>query len=539
MQETVSAIDMSETLVALLAAQAERRGDQVALTDTSGAALTYAELWHSARKVAGRLAELGVERGNRVLVMLDNTVDHPVLLAGLAAVGATSVPINTAQKGAVLAHMVADSAARVAVIEDRFVEVMTDAAGPDRLDHIVVRGPGVDNRDSSDQAPGRLHDFSTLLSGEPDTAVEAHPSDIALLVYTSGTTGLSKAVAMPNLELIHAQGGRHFLSDTERPLSAGDVVLVVCPLFHVSGLGSGLVAAWRAGARAHVAHRFSASGFWREVSEAGATFTMLVGAMGEILLRNPVTPEDRTHGMRRISMVPATRIEEFAERFGVEVCSSYGSTETGAIIVSSDAAGLGRSVMGRAREGYEIRLVDERDDEVPIGVAGEIVVRSSRPWLISPGYPNDVAATAAAWRNGWFHTGDSAVKDEAGNFHFAGRIKDAIRRRGENISAFEVEREATAHPEVVECAAFGITSAESEEEVKIAVVRTASSKLTEQELVEFLQDRLAYYAVPRYIAFVDRLPRTETHKIQKGSLRALGVDGAWDRVAAGMVVSRD
>jgi crotonobetaine/carnitine-CoA ligase len=255
--------------------------------------------------------------------------------------------------------------------------------------------------------------------------------------------------------------------------------------------------------------------------------------MATFLVKQSPAEHDRGHRLHSVVMAPTIPdVQAFAERFGVRVITSYGSTEAGSVTASL-ARGDDCGVLHPEFEG---RIVDEHDREVPRGEVGELLLRAHRPWVLTSGYLGRPAASLELWRNGWLHTGDGFRLGDDGRLQFVGRQKDTIRRRGENISAAEVERAALAHPRIVECAAIGVPSADMEEEVKL--VATVSGELDEQEVVLFLAERLPYFMVPRYVAFVARLPLTATNKVDK---RALAQQDAatWDREAAGLRVTRD
>jgi crotonobetaine/carnitine-CoA ligase len=254
--------------------------------------------------------------------------------------------------------------------------------------------------------------------------------------------------------------------------------------------------------------------------------------------------DDADNSLRIAYMGPLTRVQEFSERFGLSVYTGFGMTEVPVPIVSELNPENERSC-GHVAGDYELRLVDEHDLPVPPGTPGELVCRHPLPWTINSGYKNMPEATAEAWRNGWFHTGDQFIQDEDGSFYFLDRLKDAIRRRGENISSFEVEAEIVAHPLVREAAVVAVPNPDvhtdtEDEEVKAIVVLEADAELDPVDLVRFLAARMPRHWVPRYVEFAEALPRTESHKIKKGELRAAGITAAtWDREGAGIRYKRE
>jgi crotonobetaine/carnitine-CoA ligase len=287
---------------------------------------------------------------------------------------------------------------------------------------------------------------------------------------------------------------------------------------------------------------FSLTEFWSDIRTHGVTATGIIGVIASFLMSVPRAPDDADSPLKSCSMGPlVANVDEFKERFGVRVSTGYGMTEIGAPLASDGWNLANATSCGRVRTGYpgyEVRVVDEHDEPVGPGVVGELVVRASEPWVLNVGYYNMPAETAAAWRNGWFHTGDGFRYDEEGNFYFVDRIKDAIRRRGENISSFEVEAYVARHPAVQEVAALGVPAEHGEDEVKICVVVRPGATLDPQELIEFLAPDMPRFMVPRYVEIVEQLPKTPTHRVRKVELRAGTGTGTWDREAAGVVLPR-
>jgi crotonobetaine/carnitine-CoA ligase len=328
------------------------------------------------------------------------------------------------------------------------------------------------------------------------------------------------------------------------PELLGDDEIFYSPFtsFHMSGKLPPVVVG-TCGGQLVVRETLSITAWWDDIRAVGATMTIGGGAMTDLLMAEPPTDTDKDLCLRWLMTGPASpSVVAFAERFGVQVGTAFNMTEISVALVSgwglTDTASCGR--LREGYPGYEVRIVDEHDREVPAGEIGEFVVRTSVPWTINSGYYGYPAKTAEAWRNGWFHTGDAMRVDEQGNYYFIDRIQDAIRRRGENISSFEVEAAVLAHPDVAEAAAVAVPDRASGQEVKIFVLRTPDSTLAERELVEWLIPRMPRFMVPRYVEFVTDFPRTEASlKIKKAELRKLPLtEATWDREAAGVVVPR-
>jgi crotonobetaine/carnitine-CoA ligase len=285
---------------------------------------------------------------------------------------------------------------------------------------------------------------------------------------------------------------------------------------------------------------FDTQVFWSEVERYRCTTTLLLGAMANFIHRQPARPDDADTPLRSVIMVPLIpELDAFKERFGVRVCTTFNMTEVSAPIASCGWDPANTQTCGRPRPGYECRIADERDQPLPPGKVGELLVRTDEPWKLMAGYWGKPEETARALRNQWVHTGDGFTRDEDGNFYFVDRLKDSIRRRGENISSIEVEADVNQHPAVLESAAIAVPSEWGEDEVKVAVVLKEGETLRPEELVEFVIARMPHFMVPRYIEFVAALPKTQTQKIRKEELRAAGItDATWDRVAAGIKVPR-
>ncbi|HEV7864333.1 MAG TPA: AMP-binding protein, partial [Acidimicrobiia bacterium] len=369
----------------------------------------------------------------------------------------------------------------------------------------------------------------------PDPAPEVW--DTHSIMYTSGTTGPSKGSITPYLQLYMM--GKWFGEDVG--LGPDDVWLLDLPLFHMAAQAA-CTAALAAGAQIAVRSAPSLSNYWAVAKETGATIALGVSTMAAFLLAQPPGPGDRDHRLRIMAMSPLPPDPPaFVARFGLEgMLTAYGSTEVSAAVVSPLGLPLRPGTCGVPRAGIEVRIVDEHDVPVPPGEVGELVVRTGRPWELSQGYVGDPSMTVAAWRNGWFHTGDAFRCDADGYYSFHDRYKDALRRRGENISSFEVERDVVAHPAVAEAACVAVRSdLDVDEEVKVFLVPAPGADLDLPELVEFLAARMAHFMVPRYYEVVEALPKTATMRVRKHRLRDQGNGPAtWDREAAGLHVTR-
>ena len=348
-------------------------------------------------------------------------------------------------------------------------------------------------------------------------------------MYTSGTTGPSKGVKITHAHAYnYAACGLDLLA-----LTPDDVYYAPLPLFHIAGQWAVIYAAMIAGATAVLTDRFTIDAFWDDVRRHNATSTFLLGAMASFLHRQEPRPDDADNPLEKALIVPLfPEMDDFKRRFGCQITTTYGSTEVSVPVTAGFDLPSWR-VCGRVKdELFEVRIVDEDDEEVPVGTVGELVVRPREPWLVMAGYWRDPEKTEQAWRNLWLHSGDAMYRDQDGWLYFSDRVTDSIRRRGENISSMEVENQLGAHHAVLECAVFGVPSAYTEEDVMATLVLKPDAALDPAELIAFLTPRMAAFMVPRYIDVANALPKTPTGKIQKAELRAQGVTPTtWDRDA--------
>ena len=522
-EEILVAFPPSErTLPAMLQHQAKRYGSHPLVVTRNGS-ITFEEAPRLAARFAGTLAASGTRRSDRVALMCSNRAEFIECYCGCAWLGAIVVPINIASRGPQLQHILANSGARLLIIETELLNALDHVdLGALALERIWCIGDPV--RTSFDRVT-----VSTV--PHRAQAVEPGGTDPALLLailYTSGTTGPSKGVCCPQAQ--YFWWGLNGVRNLE--IREGDVLCTSLPLFHSNALGT-FYKAVLSGSTIVAEPRFSASRFWRSLVQHHATAAYVLGAMVPILLSQEPSAEERSHRVRcgLGPGVPANLHIAFEQRCGIRLIDGYGSTETNFVIGSTTAEQRPGS-MGKICPGYRARVLDRNGDDVHPGDPGELVLRSDDPLSFASGYFDMPDETAAAFRGGWFHTGDRVVRHADGSFHFLDRLKDAIRRRGENISSYEVEQVLLSNPAVASAAVFAVPSELAEDEVMAAIVRRPGSALTESALYEFCQPRLARFALPRFIEFVDALPMTENGKVQKFRLRDRGVKpSTWDRDA--------
>jgi crotonobetaine/carnitine-CoA ligase len=525
-------LDRSQVLPHLIARHVEDVPDRLAMVDVDGHQSTYRELQDTYRTWSDAFRRLGVAPGDTVVTMLPNSFVAFEAWLGCAWLGALEVPVNNAYLGDMLRYLLNDSQASVLVISRRFVDRVAGVA--EDLQHLrTIVVPDAEPGDDLAGLPFEVLDGTRFFDGATpadDLEGPAH-HDTAALIYTSGTTGPSKGVLVPWAEL------NEFASMPPDGMIEDDGgYYTVYPAFHVSGK-SALYTAARYRAHIVIRESFSLTEFWNDIERFGIKAAGLVGPMAALLMLAPPDPSDADTPLEKVYMGPLIpQTEEFKQRFGLLVGSGFGMTEIG-VPLGTDGFDLANSTScGRVRTGYpgyQVRIVDDHDEDVPVGTVGELVVRSDEPWVITPGYFNQPERTAEAWRNGWFHTGDGFRCDEDGNYYFVDRMKDAIRRRGENISSFEVEASVNQHPAVQECAAIAVPSELGEDEIKVMVVAVAGSTVDPAELLDFLEPRMPKFMLPRYVEVVAGLPKTDaTFRTKKVELRAAGLnDATWDREA--------
>ena len=517
------------TLPATLTRQAERFGERPLVT--AGAhTLSFRTACDTAARFAAALHAAGIRPGDQVALIASNRLEFVEVFLGCAWLGAVSVPINTASRGAQLQHILANCRARLLIIEQTFLPNL------DHLDHAALAleaiwliGTGTTVGVGPLTATPLPHRNGSI---EPTML---RPSDLLTILYTSGTTGPSKGVCCP-----HAQYYWWGMNTSALlGVRADDVLATTLPLFHTNALNT-FYQALLTGAAVVYELRFSASAFYAALAACKATVTYLLGAMVPILLSRPAAEEERTHHVRVALApgVPAQFHAPFTARTGIRLLEGWGSTETN-FVLGAPADRQRPGTMGPVYRGFDARVVDEEDNEIVDDTPGELIVRADEPFAFAAGYFDEPQKTVKAWRNLWFHTGDRVIREPDGYFRFVDRLKDAIRRRGENISAFEVEQVLLSHPAVANAAVFPVRSALAEDEVMATIILRPGEMLAARDLVAFCEPRLPYFAVPRYVDFASELPTTENGKVQKYKLTARGITAStWDREASGYRIKR-
>jgi carnitine-CoA ligase len=503
------------TLPAILAHNAEQYGERNLLHDESGA-LTYQQVFSLARRVAFGLASIGVERNDRVALMLDNRREFLFTWFGLGLIGAVEVPVNQQNVGDRLVHILNHSESETLVVQREYVEqVYAVRSRLTCLKRMVVVGGDVPVNSQFDSIP-----WEELEVGREFALTPLRFSDPVAVMYTSGSTGPAKGAVLSH--------GHHYVNGFQAVTSVGitsdDVLLIAMPLHHNMAQGYGIWPAMVAAAAVRLTPRFDKRTFWDDVRASGATVLPFIGAMLVLLSKNSSSPEDSINPLR-IGFgvpIPADLHRAFEKRFCLRLVHCYGSTEATIVAWGNDPDSVPGAV-GRVFAGYDVQIHDNDDRALPTGTVGEICVRPSEPYAMFSEYLKDPVKTARAFRNAWFHTGDRGWYDTSDRLWFKERIGDAIRCKGENISAQEVEDAFIVHPALSLVAAYGVPGDLGDEEVVIVVVPQAEAVIEPEDLLKWSADKLPKYAMPRYVEIADELPLTPTGKIEKYKLRERGL----------------
>lgn len=500
---------------------------------TAHETITYAQLDERVNRVGNALEAMGITKDDKVCVMLPNIPEFLYVWWGNAKLGGVTVPLNTELKGDGLAYIITHSDAETLVLSHRYLPALEEVRGTlQHLKRIIVLGPRGER--APNFPPGAI-DFNELLTAPATSPLkDVWSDDIDSIMYTSGTTGLPKGVIHR-----HSRCYGGFVLPIMTGYTAADIVYNTLPLFHVGGQNM----VWMAlvsDTCVALAERFSASHFWDDVRRYQATFTLFLGAMIPILYKQLPHPQDHDNPLRIAlsAAAPRTIWEDFEQRFRVKIVELYSQTE-GGFMLNEDAKANGKvGSMGKPSAAFEMKVVDDQDQELPPGQVGELIYRPKGAAVLTEYYKNP-AATAEKTRGGWIRSGDLAYKDEDDYFFFVDRKSDFMRRRGENISSFEVEKIINKHPSVLESAAYAIPSELGEDEVMVAIRLQPGTQLTPEALMHHCAANMAYFMIPRYVRFVPSFPKTGTERTMKYQLRSEGVTAdTWDREATGYVLKR-
>ncbi len=509
--------------------KAARNGDRTFLIFGEDR-ISYAEMHVRSNSVANALHERGIRKGDTVAVMLGNGAEFLYVWFGLAKLGAVMVPINTANRGDSLAYILHHSDSRLIFLDPRHRQT---------IDAVRARVPGLEHLvevPAADASPSARATFAAWIEAADRLKVddELGDGDVMAINYTSGTTGPPKGAMIPHG--MYPLVGAAYASWVD---ATPDSVIYTClPLFHANAQGLSTAGALAADCALALGDGFSATRFWDDCRRYGAHVFNYVGGMIPILMKQPARPDDADNPVRIAwgAAAPRDIWRAFEERFGLTIVEGYGTTED-SIPLTNLPTSCRMGSIGVPTHLAEVAIVDAEDRPLAAGQVGEIVVRPRVAYSMMLGYYKMPDETLRRARNLWWHSGDLGSTDADGYFYFVDRAKDCIRRRGENISTFDLEKVVNRHPAVLESAALGVPSDVGEEDVKIVVRCRPGASVTAEDLVRFVEEEVPYFAVPRYVEFVDDFPKTPTERIRKHLLKEKPItDVTWDRERAGYVL---
>ncbi len=505
--------------------------------------LTFSDLETQTTRLAAGLQELGIKKGDRVAIVLPNTIEMVLLIYALAKMGAIQVPLNTFLKGTFLQYQIDDASAGIVIADQPAIKEICNLRSD--LPHIKkLIGVNISHEELA-ATTGAWTALDTYMFEEIANSsaafreVDLKKEDLISIMYTSGTTGLPKGCMLSNGYYTAIPWAFYEMGFT----SVDDKVFTGMPLFHLASGAIFMMEALQGGIPINFEPSFSARSFIRRAAEEQATLAHCIGAMGQAILSTAPSEYDTKHQIRHFMIQPITPEDQarFERRFATKVFPlGYGQTEVSpATFGSIDVLDEKRQTVGRAPSHHEVTIRDEGNAELPIGKEGEICVRPREPEVMFQGYWNKPEATEKAFEEGWFHTGDLGIMDEDGYIVFRGRKSDSMRRRGENVAAFEVENAVVRHPKISAVAAHPVPSELSEDDIKLCIVLEPDQEFSAEEMFSYLQETLPYFAMPRYVEFLDNLPLTATGRVMKHKLKKRSNDNAIDFDALGYAVKRE
>lgn len=496
----------------------------------------YEDFDRESDKVAAGLQSLGIAKGDKVAIVMKNRPEYLFLWFGLSKLGAIEVPINTAHRGDLLTYMIDKADCSLAMVESTYLDrVAPVLRNLPKLEMVLVLTDEAGRTQPHLDKP--TMDYRKVIdnSGKYDEA-EVLWHDPFIIMFTSGTTGPSKGSLMPHNYALHmAEILCNALEYTEK-----DRLYNALPLFHGNAQLLSTMPALMSGAKMVLAERFSASRFWGDIRNYECTAFNYIGGILPILLKADPTPDDSDNPLIKMmgAGAPMNLFDTVEDRFGVTLIEGYGMSEIGLPLMNT-LKERKPGTCGKPWPDYDVKLVDDNGNSLPPDTPGEILVRPNPPYSMLLEYYNMPEKTVEAWRDLWFRTGDYLTYDEDGYFHFVDRKKDALRRRGENISSYEVEKVINLHPKVLESAAVAVNSEIGEDEVMVCLTLKTDKELAPEQLIAFCEEHMAYFMIPRYLRFMEKMPKTPTQRIQKYLLRKEGVtQDTWDREEAGYVLKR-
>lgn len=518
----------------VLRERAAEHPDRDYLRFANGPWRSYQWMDEQTDRVANALIARGLQQGESVSMLMPNCEESLPMWFGIVRAGGVQSPINTAYLGDFLSWVINLPQSRFLIISDEYLDRLAFIAKDlPHLEHVFVWESG---RGVEPEPPFRWESASVLFEGDAtDPGIEVNWTEDARVMFTSGTTGRSKGVVKQHGSDYFS--GRTYLNVCE--VGADDTFFTCLPLFHSNAQVLATYPAMIAGARIAIVERYSSSRFWQQVVDAEATIFNTVSAINYFIWNTEPGPLDRAHNVRTVMAMPAPKdiFDQFQERFGIRFTEGYGLTETGMVTYHPPGKPMKPGSCGLSTPGFDVSIVDPVTDmPVPTDTPGEIVVDMKLPNIVMRTYAGMPEKTAEDFRNLKLHTGDLGKMDSDGYVYFLDRVKDYIRRRGENVSSMEVEAVVAAHPQVLEAAAIGVPShdgASAEDEILICIVpRDHATAVDVDGLMTHCTERMPYFAVPRYVRVMDELPKTPTARVRKVELRDEGLpEGTYDRMA--------
>ena len=520
---------------------AKKNADKPFIQFEDGPIHTYSQAHALSNRVGNAYAAQGVLFGDNIALMLNNCLEYLWCWIGLSRIGAVPVAINTALKGSFLTHVLTNAGSRVGIFDEMYLELLEDIE--DTIPELAIVYVLGDIKKAKLKRI-EVRSFEDIMDHRPDDIqVDVTYHDTAAIMFTSGTTGPSKGVVMPHAHLyLFGECLRSHMQITSE-----DKYYITLPLFHAQGLAMMTYGTMIAGASAVLTRGFRASTWISDIKKYGATLTNLLGAMNDFVLAQPKSSKDQDNQLRMVCALPVSdqTLKQLKERFNIpKFFEAYGMTECNIPIArpfeAPDKAGCSGKIW---TDYFEVIIADPgTDEQLPLGQVGEILVRPKEAFGFMQHYNGMPEKTVETWRNMWFHTGDAGRLDEDGYIWYIDRINDTIRRRGENISSYEVETVLLEHPSIIEAAAVAVKADVGGEDEVLAclVLDPKESKINPTNILDFCLSRMPYFSVPRYIEFFDELPKTPNSKIKKSELRDRGLTAStWDREKAGYKVTRN
>ena len=525
--DTSRPTQQNSVLPFMLERNAKNFPSRVCCKFADGTSWTYAETLNLTQQTAAYLSNVGVKRADLVLAWLPNSPAMLRVWFALNYIGAVFVPLNLDYRGRILEHVIRETHSRLMLAHPDLIDRLNNIDTSKLETVLAVNG-------SDGQIGDKITVSGTQLAFGTKMIEPANVNvwDPQMVIFTSGTTGPSKGVLCPYLQMVTVGKGSYGY------INERDCILIDLPIFHVGGV-SPVMAAITNGATMALYDGFKTQEFWTRIRDTNATTTSgLIGSMAAFLAKAPQQSGEQDNTLRMLTCVLNEQALQVAKRYDFSLCSGFNMSELSVPLVTEIDCQIAGSC-GKPRTGCECRVVDEHDYECAPGEVGELIVRTDQPWETSLGYLNRPDATAAAWRKGWFKTGDLVRKDVEGNFFFVDRLKDAVRRRGENVSSLEVESEVLGYDAVAEAAVVGIPSEFGDEDILVAVVAKRGKSVDPQKLIEYLIPLMPHYMVPRFIRTMDELPKTATNKLMKYAIRDNGITyDTWDAEAEGIFLRK-